>query len=207
VIASWWGEVQNDLRTVTARRFLGLIEAWETSIVTALEDEKNKSNPLDHRLVRTLLSEYLVDLEELEAKKAELDAAIKSASGSDEDDEDAGEAEDGEDAVSEEKLAAMKQELKATKKALKVKKTNFTLRLREARTALGEDGARDLVLGILRAELDTILARYVAKQRQEVIAAFEGWWDKYRVTLTSVEAERDATAAKIHEMLREVGYA
>jgi type I restriction enzyme M protein len=74
VVATWWGESQNDLRTITARGFLGLVEAWETSILTALEDGKSKENPLDHRLVKRLLPEYLAEIAELEAKKAELEA-------------------------------------------------------------------------------------------------------------------------------------
>ena len=34
VIASWWGESQSDLRTIAARGCLGLVNAWETSILT-----------------------------------------------------------------------------------------------------------------------------------------------------------------------------
>ena len=45
-----------------------------------MEDKKsNKENPFDHRLIRPLLPEYLADISELEAKKAELDATIKTA--------------------------------------------------------------------------------------------------------------------------------
>ena len=49
--------------------------------------------------------------------------------------------------------------------------------------------------------------RYVADHRQQVVAAFESWWDKYRVTLTSIEQERDAAAAKLRGFLVELGYA
>ena len=87
---------------------------------------------------------------ELEAKKAELDATIKAATASDEDDEDG----DAEEPLSEDELKALKKELSAAKKKLKAKEGNFTKRLQEARSALDEDGARDLVLGILRADLD-----------------------------------------------------
>jgi type I restriction enzyme M protein len=93
------------------------------------------------------------------------------------------------------------------KKKLKAKEGNFTKRLQEARGALDEDGASDLVLGILRADLDAILARYVADHRQQVVTAFENWWDKYRVTLTSIEEERDAAAGKLREYLGGLGYA
>jgi type I restriction enzyme M protein len=203
VIATWWGDVQNDLKTIAARGFLGLVEAWETSILTAMEDKKSKNNPLDHRLVKRLLPEYLERISELEAKKAELDATIKGATADDEDDGD----EEAEEQLSEDESKALKKELSSAKKALKTKEGNFTKRLQEARSALDENGARDLVLGILRADLDAILARYVADHRQQVVAAFENWWDKYRVTLTSIEDERDAAAGKLRQYLGGLGYA
>ncbi len=204
VVATWWGDVQNDLRTVAARGFLGLVEAWETSILTALEDKKSKGNALDHRLVKRLLPEYLADIAELEGKKAELDATIKgAASGGDDEDEDG---DDDEDQLSDEELKALKKELSATKKELKTKEGNFTKRLRESRAELDEDAARDLALGILRADLDAILARYVADHRQQIVAAFENWWDKYRMTLTSIEQDRDAASERLRGFLGGLGY-
>jgi type I restriction enzyme M protein len=205
VVATWWGESQNDLRTITARGFLGLVEAWETSILTALEDGKSKENPLDHRLVKRLLPEYLAEIAELEAKKAELEATVKGASGGE--GEDGEEAEESEDQLSEEELAALKKQLATTKRALKAKQDDFALKLKAARMALLEPGARDLVLGILRSDLDGILGRYVASHRLEVVAAFETWWEKYRVTLTSIEGERDAAAVKLRGFLGGLGYA
>ena len=202
VVATWWGDVQNDLKTIAARGFLGLIEAWEVSILTAMEDKKNKDNPFDHRLVRRLLPEYLEAISELEAKKAELDATIKGATASDEDED-----EESEEQLSEAEVKALKKELSAVKKKLKTKEGNFTKRLKEARAALDEDGARDLALGILRADLDAILGRYVADHRQQLVSAFEGWWDKYRTTLTSIEEDRDAAAGKLREFLGGLGYA
>jgi type I restriction enzyme M protein len=205
VVATWWGDIQNDLRTVTARGFLGLVEAWETSILTALEDGKAKDNPLDHRLVKRLLPEYLADLAELEAKKAELEASLKGASGGEDDEGE--EAEESEDQHSEEQLAALKKQLGTTKRALKAKQDDFAHKLKAARAELQEPGARELVLGILKADLDAILGRYVGAHRQEIVAAFETWWDKYRVTLTSIEEERDAVAEKLRGFLAELGYA
>lgn len=204
VIATWWGDVQNDLKSIAARGFLGLVEAWETSILTAMEDTRNKDNPLDHRLVRRLLPQYLEDISELEAKKAELDATIKSANKSAADDEDEESEEEG---ISEEELKAHKSDLKAVKKKLKTLNDNFKKRLTAAREALDEPAALALVTEILRSQLDDILQRYVADHRQQIVAAFEGWWDKYRVTLTSIETERDAAAGKLREFLGGLGYA
>ncbi|MEZ4300390.1 MAG: class I SAM-dependent DNA methyltransferase [Polyangiaceae bacterium] len=211
VVATWWGDVQNDLRTVTARGFLGLVEVWETSILAAMEDPKNKDNPLDHRLVKRLLPEHLAEVTELEAKKAELEATVKGASGGggeeDEGDDGDGDGEGDGEALSAEELARLKKELAATKRALKAKQEDFARKLREARGKLLEAGARDLVLGILRSDLEGILGRYVAGHRGEVVAAFEGWWDKYRVTLTSIETERDAAAGRLRGFLEGLGYA
>ncbi|MEM1207506.1 MAG: hypothetical protein AAGN66_30000, partial [Acidobacteriota bacterium] len=79
--------------------------------------------------------------------------------------------------------------------------------LRDARGALDDDGAQALALGILRADLDAILERYVTERRRRVVTAFEGWWEKYRVTLTSLEAERDAAAGALRKFLGGLGYA
>jgi type I restriction enzyme M protein len=204
VVATWWGDIQNDLRTVTARGFLGLVDAWETSILTALEDGKSTDNPLDHRLVRRLLPEYLADLAELEGKKVELEATIRSASGGD--GEEGDEVEEADEQISDEDLAALKKQLGGTKKALKAKQDTFTQKLRAARTVLQEPTARDLVLGILRSDLDAILARYVANRRQQAVVAFETWWDKYRVTLTGIEQSRDIATRKLRGFLAELGY-
>jgi hypothetical protein len=51
------------------------------------------------------------------------------------------------------------------------------------------------------------LERYVVAHRQQVIAAIENWWDKYRVTLRDIGAERDASAKRLDEFLQGLGYA
>ncbi|MCB9576019.1 MAG: SAM-dependent DNA methyltransferase [Polyangiaceae bacterium] len=206
VVATWWHDIQNDLKTVTARGFVGLVEAWETSILTAMDDKKSKDNPFDHRLVKRLLPEYLDAIAELEATKAELDATVKGAMASGDEDHEDGE-QDDEAALSEDELKALKKQLSEVKKQLKTREGNFTKRLTEARSALDEEAACELVLGILRADLDAILGRYVAEHRQHVVAAFKGWWDKYRVTLTGIEQERDDAAEKLRGFLGQLGYA
>ena len=50
-------------------------------------------------------------------------------------------------------------------------------------SALAEE--RDQIAPRVRALMQTILDRYVGAQRQQIVAAFENWWDKYRVTLVA----------------------
>jgi type I restriction enzyme M protein len=51
-----------------------------------------------------------------------------------------------------------------------------------------------------------ILDKYIRQQRQEVIAAFETWWDKYWVTLADIEMERDSAAKELKGFLEGLGY-
>lgn len=206
VVATWWGEVQNDLRTVAARGFEGLIEGWYASIVASMADEKSTDDPLDHRFVKKRLPAYLAELAALEAKKAELSAKIKAATREETDEGDEGDAEEPEEVMSEKELAEAKAELTETKKAIKKKREDFAKKLKEACDALKKSGAERLVLEMLREELDAILSRYVANQRREVVTAFETWWDKYRVPLVTIEAERDAAAERLRGYLRGLGY-
>jgi type I restriction enzyme M protein len=201
VIASWWGDSQDDLRTLAARGFVGLVEAWEASIVTALQDHSAQGSPFDHKLAKRLLPEYLDEIGELEAKMAELDAIIKGAEP--EDDQENGAADEQ---LSEAEVRARKKELSELKKKLKKLEEAFVKRLREACAALDERATRDLDLDILRADLDAILGRYVADHLREVVAAFENWWDKYRVTLTEIEQDRDAAAQTLRGFLAGLGY-
>ncbi|MGB8932009.1 MAG: class I SAM-dependent DNA methyltransferase [Anaeromyxobacteraceae bacterium] len=203
VVATWWGDVQNDLKGLAAQGFAGLVESWATSIRAALEDDEVKENPLDHPLTKMLLPQYLAEIAEWEAKKADLDATIKAAQPS-EDEEDA---EEAEEKLTEEQVKALKKELGAAKKKLKALQADFVKELDSAIKKLDESDARELVLGILRGQLDAILARYVAAQRHQVVAAFENWWDKYRVTLVSIETERDLGSTKLRGLLGGLGYA
>jgi type I restriction enzyme M protein len=207
VIATWWGDAQNDLKAIAARGFAGLIAAWEASIRTALEDKDAKESPLDHKLVKVLLPGYLSEIAEREARKAELDATLKGAAGEDED-EGAGESdgEAGEDALSDEERKALEGERRAVVKELRAMQKEFATRLGEACLALDEPAAEALVLDILRRDLDAILARYVSEHRRRIVAAFETWWDKYRVTFTSIERAKEQTIAKLRGFLGGLGY-
>ncbi|WP_223278821.1 hypothetical protein [Janthinobacterium lividum] len=72
--------------------------------------------------------------------------------------------------------------------------------------ALDEIKAADLLLTILRSDMEVILARCIDLHRQQVVNAFENWWNKYRVTLTAIGTERDATASSLQHFMRELGY-
>jgi type I restriction enzyme M protein len=203
-VATWWGEVQFDLKTLMARGFEGVVEGWATTIVTALE-EGGKADPLDHKLVKALLPEFLDESAEVEGRVAELDGTLKAAmaSGEDEEENEGG----GEEALSEPEVKDLKRKLSAAKVKLKTLRKSFAERLEDAQAGLDAEQAEALVLGILKGDLRRELDRRVAAHRQAVVSVVEGWWSKYRVTLRAIEGERDAAKGRLDGFLKELGYA
>lgn len=80
-------------------------------------------------------------------------------------------------------------------------------RLKQKRQALTAADCQETVLAIFKEGLRSELERYVVVHRQQVIAAVENWWDKYRVTLRDIETERDAAAKQLDQFLQQLGYA
>jgi len=208
VIASWWGNIQFDLRALAAGGFGAVIDGWVTTITTALDDKAAKGNPLDHRLVRILLPEYLDEIEEAEAHRAELDATIKGAA--DDSDGDADDASEDdthdEDTLSPADLAALKKELTAAKKRAGVLEQEFVAKLAVARDQLSSDDRQTLVLRIARFDLSEHLDVYIDTHRRLVTTALENWWGKYAVTLNAIETARDEASHTLNGFLRELGY-
>jgi type I restriction enzyme M protein len=203
VIASWWGDIQFDLRALAAGGFGAVIDGWVTTITTGLDDRTAKGNPLDHRLVRVLLPAYLDDIEEAAARRAELDVTIKGASSKSDDAEE--EAVD-EEPLSPAALATLKKQLTAAKKAVKVLEQEFVAKLVASHAQLSPDEVKSLVLEIVRAALVDHVSAYVSKNRQLVTDALNTWWDKYAVPLQMVEAERESAVAQLDQSLKALGY-
>ena len=208
IVAGFWDDAKYEFMTLMARGAKGVIDAWRTSILTALDDEQSKDNPLDHKLVRFLMAEFVEALAGLEARKAELDSQIKAATPDKSADEEAEDAEASEDEpeVDYVQLKELKQQLAALKKEIKAQEQGFAKRLSAAVDALDEAGAAGLLLAILRNDMQVILERYIGAQRQQVVAAVENWWDKYRVTLTDIELEREVVAVRLKSFLRDLRY-
>lgn len=194
-----------DFLTLMARDTRGVVDAWRTSIVTALEDKGHKESPLDHKLVAFLMGDFVREIAELEARKAELDAQVKAATAKPEEDEEGDEEEDA-DPVDEAQIKRWKKELTEVKKTLKAKREQFAAELNKGVDGLSSLEAADLLLKILHDDMEKILTRYIAAQRGRIVAAFENWWDKYRVTLTEIEGARAQATEKLDGFLKGLGY-
>jgi type I restriction enzyme M protein len=204
VIVRWWDTIQYDLRTLVAHGFTGVIDGWVTTITTALEDRTSKTDPLDHPLVPALLPSYLEELATIEANRVELDAQIKDATSSRDEDDATGE--DDVDMLSPAELAKLKKDLTAVKKQQKTLHHEFITKLGKTRAELTADDEQKLVLRLTKGNLAAHLDGYVASHRQQIVAALENWWAKYAVPLHQLEAERDAATFKLTGSLNELGY-
>jgi len=203
-VATWWGESVYDLKTLMARGFEGVLEGWATTVMSALDDEDDRADPLDHKLVKKLLPAFLEEIAAAERVLAEADGALKAATaGGDEEDE--GAASDAE-VLSEAEIKRLKKTLAGEKSRLKALKADFVDRLEDAQAGLDAGQGQALVLAILKDDLARELDRRVAAHRQAVVAAVEGWWGKYRVTLREIEGERDEAKGRLEGFLKELGY-
>jgi type I restriction enzyme M protein len=193
IVAGFWDDAKYEFMTLMARGPMGVVDAWRTSILAAMDDEQSRDKPLDHKLVKFLMADFVGAQVELEARKAELDSKVKAAAPSKGASEDGDEVEatDDESAVDEAQIRVWKTQLAALKKEIKSQEQGFTVRLNSAVDALDDASAADLLLTILRNDMEEILASCIDAHRQQVVIAFENWWDKYRVTLADVERDRD----------------
>jgi len=184
VIATWWNENKFDLKTLIAQGFGGLVDGWVDTIEAVMEETKgNHFDMADDSLVTRLIPDYLEELEHARQDIVRLEQDKKG------------------------QTHVKTNQLKVAKKHLKDLQKQFIKRVHEARDTLSDDDCRDLTLDILNEKLSGHLESYVTAHRQEVIAAVENWWDKYRVTLRDIEEGRSKAAKESAAFLREIGYA
>jgi len=82
VIASWWNQAYDELKTIVAQGFTGLIDGWVQTIKDFIEGEDNGEDddfkPLEHKIVAKLIPEYLQELADAEAEIERLKAENES---------------------------------------------------------------------------------------------------------------------------------
>ena len=206
IIAGFWYQSRYDFLSLMARDSKGVVDGWRTSIVTAMEDKTSKDNPLEHKLVKMILSGYVDELAALESQKAELDSQIKAEEAKATKDEDDETEDSEENPVDETQLKAWKKQRTALNRQIKTRKDSFETQLNQSVDHLTAEDAAELLLNIFYQDMRTIVDRYISSQRQLVIAAVENWWDKYKVTLTEIEQQRDQAATKLQSYLENLGY-
>ena len=198
VFASWWDDVLFDLKTLVAQDFDGLLDSWVITVKTSFEDNGGKIDITEHKLLKRLMPDYLDEIADAEAIKSGIESQIAAAK----------EAEKDEDTEPDEviDIKALRRELNAAKKKVKQMQDKIVVRMDKSRAELKKDDCRDMILEMFSDDFHSILERYISSHRQEVVASFENWWDKYAVTLEDIQTERDTASKKLDVFMRELGY-
>jgi type I restriction enzyme M protein len=216
VIASWWGDIQYDVKTLSLHGFSGVVEGWLTTIEAAFsEDEEDdgrdkqkreaeKGKAREHRVVPALIPDYLESLGEAESRRADLDAQVKAATPKPEDDE------VDEDVPAEmldpAQLKQLKSDLTEARRALKRLEQDFLDRLQAAAATLGPDAVEALVLSVLLSDLQDRLTNDLAVGRRALVNRYRTWADKYAITVRDLESARDKAAVRLDTYLEDMGY-
>jgi type I restriction enzyme M protein len=217
VIASWWGDVQYDIRTLAFHKFSGVVQGWLTTIEAAFEADSEdevrdkqrlaaeKRRAREHAAVPLLIPDYLTALEEAEAHRADLDAQVKAATAKpDEEDED--------DDVSAETLSSaelkkLRADLAEARREVRRLEADFLNRLKISVAKLDADSEEALVRRILKADLTKRLDAAYAAGPRALTERYRLWADKYAVPLAELQAQHAAAEERFSTYLKELGYA
>ena len=213
VIASWWGDVQYDIRTLAFHRFSGVVQGWLTTIEAAFADDgeddakdkqrqaAEKRKAREHRVVPVLIPDYLTALEEAEARRTELDAQIKAATVTPEDEDDV-----SAETLGTAELKNLKADLTTVRSRVKRLENEFVERLRQAVVKLDAETEEALVVRILKSDLQERLDAKVTAGRRALIDRYRTWADKYAITLRSLEVQSVVIGARLNIYLKDLGY-
>ncbi|MDR1212931.1 MAG: type I restriction-modification system subunit M [Propionibacteriaceae bacterium] len=193
-------ESSNALSAQPSSVYRQMVASWVATTLDALADARSSRAALEDDVVVRLLPEYRDHLMALESQVADITARVKAAETTDNEDDGA---EPDYDELSPEALKVL---LTAKRRELKTRKAQFTTALKDASEAISEAEALALVMDSLRDTLLVLVTRKVVAHRRQVIAALETWWDKYKVSLAELDAEREAAADRLAGYLKGLGY-
>lgn len=207
IIATWWQQTQADLKALAHLRdedgqgepYRQLVTGWVATVLDALEDTKGARTALEADVATRLLPKYRDRLLALEAQVADVATRVKAATAADEEDE-------PEEELSATELTVLKRGLAADRRELKTMKARFATELQDATKGLAEAEAMALVLATMRDNLARLVTHKVVAHRRLFVTALETWWDKYKVSLVDLDAQREASAARLVGFLEELGY-
>ncbi len=240
-VAGWWHEAKYELLALSENGFAGVLDGWVENVDTLLAPEQDpktrkmrnrtgaeRRQAYDHKVIAAIAPDFLEELAEADARKAELDARWKELNAQPEGSEDGG---DDDESTSEEvirsseelaELARVKKDRQKAGKEVKRLEEDFWSpwppngssmldeqppRLFRARKALTPEHERRVVLDLLRDDLAAELNGHVVRCRRALEEAYGAWDSKYAVSLREIRAEREQATATLNAFLKELGYA
>ncbi|PTA67330.1 type I restriction-modification system subunit M [Deinococcus arcticus] len=208
VIAAWWDDNKNNLKTLAANGWQELLNGWIQN-ATSEDNDGSTTGGIDRdRLLNALAPKHMADLQTLEERRAELEAELTALDGEGTEEGDEVEGHDPLAAAQNAAVAKLvKKKLTDTKKVHKTTLTEALSSLQATVEAMTDEGRQQLALTFMQENIERALKRAVTAHRNQIVAVLEGWHDKYHISLRELERERDEASAQLDEFLRELGYA
>jgi type I restriction enzyme M protein len=214
VIASWWGDVQYDMKTLAYRKFSGVVQAWLATIEAAFENDEDeaknsqriaaeKRKAREHSAVPFLIPDYLTALEAAEARRAALAAQVKAATAKP-DDED--EPDDTAEPIHPADLKKLKADLAEARHEVKRLESDFLRQMRGTIGKLTADSTETLVRAVLKTDLNRRLTAVFAEGPRALCDRYYTWANKYAVTFLTMETARSRAAGQVSTYLKALGY-
>ena len=198
--ATWWEDSVHELQTAVNRGWKAVIEAWLTT-AEASQDDKNAPDLADQIAIKLLAGPQLASRAELAAALVSLDAEIKAAEATREED-------DGpdDDAPTSADVKKMKSERTKAKRTLKAIDASLLATARQTLDTMADVDAPAEVIGVLRCRIEKQVADHFVDIERSALALYDNLVNKYGITLRELEAERDAAAARLDRFLKRLGY-
>ncbi|MGB9821759.1 MAG: type I restriction-modification system subunit M [Pseudothermotoga sp.] len=215
VFVNWWEELKYDFKTIVS-------SGWSKMLV---EEERIKNK---------FFAEDLEEIEELESNIAEVEGELNEIleEVEDWDEEEQGEktaskvkdylkeiikdlSSSGQSFALEEitkwedlirRIEKKEKELKEINRRLRQKEVNLENKVKQKQETLTEEEAKSLLLEKFYETIKSQLEKYLNAEKKELVKIFEKLWDKYKISLKQLIAERDEEVRKLNEFLRQLGY-
>ena len=198
--ATWWEDSVHELQTAVSRGWKAVIDAWLTT-AEASQDDKNAPDLADQIAVKLLAGSQLASRAELAAALASLDAEIKAAEATGEEDD-----EPDDTALSPAEIKKMKSERTKAKRTLRTIDASLLATARQALDAMAPDEAPAKAIGVLRSRIEKLVADHFADIERSTLAWYDNLVNKYGTTLCQLESERDEAVARLDKHLKRLGY-
>ena len=197
--ATWWEESFYELETAANRGWKAVIDAWLTT-AEASADDKNAPDLADQIAIKLLAEPELAARADLAAEHARLDAEIKDAEVSGEDEE------PGDGALSTADIKTLKSARTRVRKAVKAVDASLTSVARQTLEALPSTDAPAEAIGVLRSRIEKLVADHFSTIERSTLTWYDNLVTKYGTTLRDLEAKRAAAIARLEDHLMELGY-
>ena len=200
MVATWWEESVYELETAANRSWKAVVDAWLTT-AEAGADDKNAPDLADQIAIKLLAGPELASRTDLAAEAARLDAEIKAAEASDDEDD-----EPDDDALSPADIKKLKSARTKARKDLKALDASLLAVARQTLKAMPPADASADAIGVLRSRIEKLVADHFAAIERNTLAWYDNLAKKYGTTLRDLEADRDAAASRLEDHLKELGY-